>query len=314
MVWVVGGLAAIVVIGAAALQIAISRNGPAVLNAVDRITGGSQGAELKATISTGDHPQQKLLVWAHETQPASEGKRPVLVFVHGGSWRSGDPVDYGFIGRAFVPKGFVVVLAGYRLGADGAYPAMLQDTAAAIGWTHREIERYGGDPDRIVIAGHSAGAYNVVTAALQQRWLDQEGVAPDAIAGVVGLSGPYDFFPFDSESTIAAFGNAPDGEATQPINHVRGDGPQMLLVHGEDDTLVYPRNTRVLSARLKDAGAHALPVYLRDADHNRPLITLASPWRSNTELVDTIAGFASAAAGQSAAKDALSVPVQDETR
>ena len=310
MWWVLGGLVAVLVIGAIALQIAISRNGPAVLDTVDRIAGGARDAELKATIPTGDHPQQKVIVWGPDDRETTDIARPVLVFAHGGSWRSGDPVDYGFIGRAFVPKGFIVVLAGYRLGPDGAYPAMLEDTAAAIGWTRREIAQYGGDPDRIVIAGHSAGAYNVAMAALEDRWLAREGVRPGDIAGVVGLSGPYDFYPFDSDSTIAAFGHVTDGESTQPINHTRGPAPQMLLIHGEEDTLVYPRNTRILSEQLKAADNHALPVFLPDADHNRPLIALAAPWRDNSELVETIAGFAIAASATST----LSVPVQDETR
>ncbi len=321
MLWVLGGLAIFAILAGIALQFAISRNGPAVLSAVDHLTGGQHGAELKATISTGTHPQQKLLVWGPERRNPADAPLPVLFFAHGGSWRSGDPVDYGFIGRAFVPEGFIVVLSGYRLGEDGIYPAMLEDTARAIHWTHEEIVAYGGDPDRIVVAGHSAGAYNVVMAALEEQWLGRKGLSTQDIAGVVGLSGPYDFVPLDSDSTIASFGHVNDPMTTQPLSHVRADAPQMLLIHGEKDTLVYPRNTRALAEALNNSGSHALTIFYPEIEHNDPLISLAAPWRSRRDLVAVIAGFAhsvtasasGAESGANTASEETSVPVQGET-
>ncbi|MBV7258651.1 alpha/beta hydrolase [Erythrobacter crassostreae] len=312
VIWTLGILLSIGIIGALALQYAISQNGPAVLSAVDRLTGGSGNAKQLAVVSTGDHPQQKLVVWGPDTerQARSEKPRPVLLFLHGGSWRSGDPEDYDFVGRAFVERGFIVVLGGYRLKEAGKYPAMLTDTASVIGWTHREIAKHGGDPESIVIAGHSAGAYNVVMAALEEKWLAAEGLSPSDIAGVVGLSGPYDFFPFDSDSTIAAFGEAAEPESTQPIAHINGDAPQMLFLHGEMDTTVKPRNSRILAEKLKEEGGHALTVFFPDKDHIDPLTSLAAPWRSRREVADLIAGFATGVTSS----DTVSVPVQEETR
>ncbi|GMN02568.1 alpha/beta hydrolase [Erythrobacter sp. MTPC3] len=310
MVWTIATILIVLAGAGGALQFAIQRNGPAVLSVVDRVTGGAREAEQKAVVSTGDHPQQKLVVWGRDDSAAATGPLPVLLFVHGGSWRSGDPEDYGFVGRAFVPEGFVVVLGGYRLGEAGAYPAMLEDTARAIGWTHREIAQYGGDPDRIVIAGHSAGAYNVVMASLEDRWLSSQGLSKDDIAGVAGLSGPYDFYPFDSESTIDAFGEAANPEATQPLAHIRSDAPPTLLLHGEKDTLVYPRNSRLLKTELSQAGTPADAHFYPNMEHNDPLISLAAPWRSRRDVADRIAQFAKSAASRAA----VSVPVQDETR
>ncbi|MEM7779657.1 MAG: alpha/beta hydrolase [Pseudomonadota bacterium] len=320
--WVIGTLVAIVVTFGLALQIAIWRNGPAVLSAVDRVTGGARDTKQLARISTGEHPQQKLVVWGPEkeghSRNAADSALPVLVFAHGGSWAKGDPDDYGFVARAFVPEGFIVVLVGYRLGEDGRYPAMLEDTATAIAWTRDYIDQYGGDPDRIVLAGHSAGAYNVVQVALEPRWLEARGASPDAIAGVIGLAGPYDFAPFDSESTIATFGQASDAAATQPVNHVRSNGPPMLLVHGEEDTLVRPRNSRVLAERMEQAGGHATLMTIAGLDHNSPLIHHAAPWRRNAKMIDMTAGFALAVTAPEALAatkpDETSVPVQDETR
>lgn len=301
VLWALGALVFVLVLGGVALQIAIARNGPAVLSAVDRLTGGARGAARLATISTGDHPAQKVILWGPQDPSPGASPRPVLLFAHGGSWRSGDPEDYGFIARAFIPEGFVVALPGYRLvkeGApDGVYPAMLDDTAEAIVAVRKVAAQYGGDPNRIVVMGHSAGAYNVVMTGLEREWLAERGDDADALAGVIGLSGPYDFYPFTSDSTIAAFGPANDPEATQTFNHVRGDAPPMLLIHGEKDTLVRPRNSRELAKLVETAGGPVTLKLYPEMEHNDPLISLAAPWRGRRDVVGTISAFAKEASG-----------------
>jgi len=314
MMWALGAIAVVALVLGVYLSMTLSRNGPYLLSAVDRVTGGDRGAVELAEVSTGDHPSQKLHIWGPEEPEADGEQRPVLVFVHGGGWRSGDAGGYGYFGRAFVPEGFVVVLAGYRLGPDGIYPGMLEDTASAIAWTHANIAEHGGDPERIVIAGHSAGAYNVVQVALEDRWLAAHGLSPADISGVIGIAGPYDFAPFDSDSTIAAFGHVEDAASTQPINFARADAPQMLLINGEKDTLVGARNSRVLAAALQDVGGHALTILPEEMSHNDPIIQLASPWRNNNGYADAVIGFAQAVTAPeptlSTQSDEPSVPVQ----
>jgi len=314
LLYVAGGLVGVIALGAAALQFAVRTNGPAVLNTLDRAVGGTQGAEVVARASTGDHPEQKVIVWGRTDEEARGEALPVAVFVHGGSWRDGDPDDYGFVGRAMVPQGFVTVLGGYRLGKAGIYPAMLEDAAAVIAWTRDNIARYGGDPDRIVLIGHSAGAYNTVTSVLDPRWLDRAGVSMDAIKGVIGLAGPYDFAPFDSESTIAAFGHVDPPEPTQPIAYfddaAQRNLPQMLLVHGEQDDTVKIRNSRALAAKLETAGSSPITLYYPDMDHSDPLIAFAAPVRARSRAFEFISGFARAVTNGSDA----SVPVQAELR
>ena len=296
----------ILALAVVALWIAIRVNGPAVLDTVDRIAGWSRDVERVETHRYGNAPTQTVSVH----RPAGgrdDTALPILVFVHGGSWATGDPAHYNFIARALAPDGFIVALAGYRLGESGRYPAMLEDTAAAIGWVRANAARLGGDPDRILLAGHSAGAYNVVQAALEPRWLDAEGVPPKAIRGVIGLAGPYDFYPLDKPSTKAAFGNAPDGEATQPVNHVRSDAPPMLLMTGLDDTTVKPRNTRALAARLEEADAEVEAHYFKDMDHTRILLEMADPWSRSGRTLGPMRAFLTRI-------DAASVPVQRKTR
>ena len=316
MGWALAILAAITLGGYFGLQYALARNGPAVLDTLDRITGGKRGAHMLKRQSLGSDKAQKLVVYGPAEKGPSEkrlgekgAQRPVLVFIHGGSWRNGDPDDYGFVARTFVREGFVVVLAGYRLGDAGKFPAMLEDTASSIAWTKANIAQYGGDPDAIFVAGHSAGAYNAVMAVLDPQWLGDAGVA-----GVIGLAGPYDFYPFDSDSTRAAFGDTPDPAATtQPIAFVRGDAPPMLLMTGEKDTVVKPRNSKVLAERLNAAGARAELRLFGDMDHYDILVKTASPW-NDRRVVDAIRDFALPIADARHARTTTSVPVQGKTR
>ena len=304
IMWAIGILLALVLLAALGLWIAVQRNGPAVLDTVDRIAGGSSGVELVQIASTGPSPQQQVRVFRPEE--AGEGPLPVFVFFHGGSWASGDPADYGFVARNVAREGYVAVLGGYRLGEGGRYPGMVQDTAADIGWVYRNIARFGGDPQRIVIAGHSAGAYNAVQAALDPRWLDEAGVPQAAIRGIVGLSGPYDFYPFDVDSTRAAFGSVGAGAESQPVNNVRPGLPPVLLVHGEADTTVKPRNSQALAAALQAQGDSVETLYLPGKNHADPLLMLASPWRRDARVFDTMIEFMDRAV-------TTSVPVQPKT-
>ncbi|QZD86980.1 alpha/beta hydrolase [Qipengyuania psychrotolerans] len=287
-------------IGAGAMLIAVKRNGPAVLDTVDRLAGPSHDVELVHRASYGDNPSQKLLVYR---SGSAQEPQPVFVFFHGGAWAHGDPDDYGFVARNMAAQGYVVVLGGYRLNEAGRYPAMLQDTAATVAWVHENIAGHGGDPGRIVLSGHSAGAYNAVQVALEDRWLEEAGAPSGAVRGVVGLSGPYDFYPFDTDRSRAAFGSVGAGAESQPVAHTSADAPPMLLVHGEADTVVKIRNSQALAAQLQEAGASVETLYLPGKTHNDPLLALTNPWRRDPLVFDRIAQFLRLNAS-------LSVPVQ----
>ncbi len=305
MLIVLSFIIGILVAGAIALQFAIQTNGAAVLNAVDRLTGGTQATTRSEGIEYGPADAQKLFVIRQNVTVDSE-PLPVIIFIHGGSWRDGDPHDYDFIGRSLAPHGFLVVNLGYRLDAFGRWPAMLEDSASGVAWVRDNIAEYGGDPDRILIMGHSAGAYNAAMLALDRQWLDNVNVPTGTIKGFVGLAGPYDFYPFDTDSTRAAFGHAPDPGQTQPINHVRSDAPPMLLVHGLGDTTVKPRNSRALHKMISAAGGDVMLLEYAGMDHSDPLISLAAPWRNRREIHARLVEFAR--------RTTSSVPVQAETR
>lgn len=304
--WVLGTFAVLAAFAGLALYLAIQRNGPAVLNSIDRLTGGARGVTVVERASLGDASAQRLVVYGPEEARAEGKLRPVILFVHGGGWHSGDHDDYAFVARALVPEGFLVVLSGYRLYPDAKFPDMLEDTAHAFVWTRDHIAQLGGDPNRIVLAGHSAGAYNVAMVALDRQWLARKGHSADEIAGIVTLSGPFDFYPFTSDSARNSFGSALRPTETQPINFVRGDAPPMLLIHGEEDTTVRPRNSRELARRIREAGGTASLNLFPTMDHSGPLKALASPWRRKREIRDLVAQFARNAQA--------SVPVQGKGR
>lgn len=205
---------------------------------------------------------------------AGAGPWPVVYFVYGGSWADGERRYYEFAGRALAAAGYVVVIIDYRLVPQVEYPAFLEDCAAGLAWTAQHIAEHGGDPTRIALMGHSAGAYNAVMLILAGRYL-----APDLAAHVkafIGLSGPYDFYPFDVPVSLRTFGAVLEPKATQPVHLARPGLPPMLLVTGDADKLVYPRNTVALAARLREAGNVVIETHYPGLGHAGTLLALGA--------------------------------------
>jgi acetyl esterase/lipase len=276
-------------LGFLAFRHALENNAVAVLNGADKLLNGGDGAIRQvADLRYGQHPAQKLEMFLPQ---GAKGTLPVLVFIHGGSWASGDPHDYRFIARTFCAQGFAVVLAGYRLYPQARFPAMLEDGAATLRWVHDHAAKLGGDPARVALMGHSAGAYNVTMLTLDPQWLAGVGLDGSAIRGTVALAGPFDFLPFDSDATINAFGKAADLAQTQPINFVRRDAPPLLLVTGDADTRVRPRNSRRLAQRLTQAGVPNQPVLLEGVTHEKIIMMFARPFSRDARALDAVLPF-----------------------
>ena len=214
---------------------------PGIFNAIVPTDAGA--AQVAEGVAFGPSPRQKLDVFA----PPDARGLPALLFIYGGSWRTGSRSDYGFVGRALAARGMVVAVADYRLVPEVVYPGFVEDGARALAFWRDKAAQYGGDPRKLFIMGHSAGAYNAIMVALDPP----RGVR---LSGAIGLSGPYAFLPLDDTATIDSFGQFPDLARTQPINRVTSRAPPILLGTGADDTTVYPRNTAALAKRLRAAG------------------------------------------------------------
>ena len=183
------------------------------LQAINAVTSGSR-SEKKRDISYGADPRNQLDIYRPR---ASTGAAPVVVFFYGGSWNSGSRSDYAFVGEALAERGIVAVLADYRLYPQVRYPSFLEDSAQAVAWTLKEIQHYGGDPKRVFIMGHSAGAYNAAMVAIDPRWLAAQGASPSSLRGLIGLAGPYDFIPITNPAARPVFFYPDTPPASQPI-------------------------------------------------------------------------------------------------
>ncbi len=238
-------------------------------------------------VAYGPGPRHRLDVYAPRS--AASGNRPVILFFYGGSWNSGRRQSYAFAARALAAQGFVVIVPDYRLVPGAAYPDFLRDCAAALRWARSHSGAYGGDGERIVLTGHSAGAYNAAMLALDPGL---HGPDRSAVRGFAGLAGPFDFLPLDDRATVAAFGAWPRPAETQPISHAGPGAPPVLLLHGADDVRVKPRNSRKLAALLDSAGNDVrLKLYPR-LGHIGILTALARPFRRQAPVLADLAAFA----------------------
>ncbi|HRE43842.1 MAG TPA: alpha/beta hydrolase [Terricaulis sp.] len=259
------------------------------IGAFNRFTPHDPGARQVASgLAYGEGPRRTLDVYAPAA--GAEGA-PVLVFIYGGGWRSGAKEDHSFIGDAFAAHGFVTVIPDYRLAPETQFPGFVDDAAQAIAWVEANIAAYGGDPRRIVLAGHSAGAYNAMMAALDVRYAAAAGFDPRAIRGVVGLAGPYGFY-FNNPIIRTAFGDAPDPANMHAIGFARADAPPLLLLTGDADRRVPVRASEEMAEAARAAGGQAQLIIYPGLDHPGILQALAPARRNRAPVFADALAFA----------------------
>lgn len=252
-------------------------------------TTPSEGYRREAGIAYGSLARQKLDVYvpAGAAQPL-----PVVVFFYGGGWQEGRREDYRFAGEALASRGCVAVVPDYRVYPEVRYPEFLRDAAAAVRWVHDHVGDYGGDPTRLFVMGHSAGAYNAAMLALDNRWLAEVGLDPQRmLRGWIGLSGPYDFLPIKTPVIQTIFGPRDQWPATQPIAYVSATAPPALLMTGDADTRVLPRNSERLAARMREAGVAVTEHVYPGLGHGRTVAALARPFRTDPPILEEVGRF-----------------------
>lgn len=249
-------------------------------------------------IAYGDLERQRLDVYVPVSPPPAQAApgpgAPIVVFFYGGGWTTGARADYLFAGEAFASRGYITVIPDYRLHPEVRYGDFLDDCARAVAWVTRNAARLGGDPRRIYLAGHSAGAYNAAMLAYAPEYLARAGVAPGSVRGFVGLAGPYDFRPLTGVATRALFGYPDTPDATQPIHQVRRDGrrlPPALLLTASEDSVLSPGNSARLASALRAAGGSAREIMYPGLDHARLVGVLAAPLRGFAPVLEDITGF-----------------------
>ena len=269
--------------------------GCSALSAFDTLAPRDPGGRLAAkSVAYGDHPRQKLDVFV---PVVTIPNAPILVFFYGGSWKSGSKDDYGFVGQALAAQGFVTVVADYRLFPEARYADFHADCAGAVRWARDNAAGFGGDGGRILLAGHSAGAYNAAMVALDPRYLRQAGVDPRIVRAFAGLSGPYDFLPLDLGTAQEVFGGEPDKAATQPVTYARPSSPPAFLAAGDQDTTVRPKNTISLAAKLRAAGVPVEERIYPGLDHADTLLALSRLFRDKAPELAEMTAFLKLHAG-----------------
>jgi acetyl esterase/lipase len=226
--------------------------------------------------------------------PAHADRAPVVVFLYGGSWQQGQTLpkeDYKFVGEALAEQGFVTVIPDYRLYPQVKFPGFLYDCAAAVAWAHARAAAYGGDPGKLVLLGHSAGAYNAAMLALDPEYLRQAGADRAWLRGMIGLAGPYDFLPLTDPVLQDLFAPAAKLSDTQPISFADGRNPPMLLIAGDNDDIVYAKNSINLYQRISDRGGRITKLIYPKMGHVKLVATLSSRLPGHARLMETIAGF-----------------------
>jgi acetyl esterase/lipase len=245
------------------------------------------GYHVVRDLAYGADPRQKLDLYVPDGLKAPA---PVILFFYGGSWQNGSKAMYLAFGQAFASRGIVVAVADYRVYPQVRYPAFVEDGASALAFVHAHVAEHGGDPARIFVAGHSAGAYIAMMLAADPRYLTRIGADPGWIHGVIGISGPYDFLPLKDPDLITIFGGA-DRVDTQPITYIDGKRPPMLLATGTADTTVGPHNTVNLAAKLRGYGSPVKVVTYPGVGHIGIILSLAPGFRGRTTLRDDITDF-----------------------
>jgi acetyl esterase/lipase len=223
-------------------------------------------------------------------QPEGASAAPVVLFFYGGSWQMGSRGLYEFVGKTLARRGIVTMVADYRLYPEVRFPVFLEDGAAATAWAKANAARFGGDPRRLFLMGHSAGAHTAAMLAFDPQWLGSIGLDPKRdLAGMVGLSGPYDFGTLTRKDLIDVFGG-PNRAETHPINFVTPGAPPAFLGTGTSDKTVSDGNTSRLASRMRQNG-----VEVREAvypgGHFRIILSFLRPLSFLGTVADDVAGY-----------------------
>jgi acetyl esterase/lipase len=247
-----------------------------------------EGYRTNADIAYGELPRQKLDIYL----PAEDGDgRDVIIFLYGGSWKTGDRSHYRFLGEALTSRDFIAVVPDYRLFPEVRYPAFVEDAAAVLAWVQANIHTFGGDSARIFLVGHSAGAHIAAMLITEPSFLADAGVDPEVVRGFVGLAGPYAIDPLDYNSIREVFATGDQGINPRPVSHVTGAEPPMLLLHGEDDHTVNPANSLALEQAIAGAGGDVTLVSVPDTGHIGIILAFARPFQAEGGVLDQVGAW-----------------------
>ena len=253
------------------------------------VVSEKNGVSIRRNIAYGPNDRHRLDIY----EPSNgDGNGPIVIFLYGGSWSSGQRGIYGFVGAALAARGLTTIIPDYRLYPEVQFPAFFEDAALAYAWTWKTFLAGKSQRRSIVLAGHSAGGHMAALLSLDRHYLSQ--AAPDAPlpSAFVSLAGPLAFDPTTWPSTKDAFSNVTNADMARPIAFVSKGAPPSLLIHGLEDTTVRLWNTRDMTKALRAAGANVRTVEYPGIGHVGLITAVSRPlrWRAPVlqEMVDFI--------------------------
>ena len=194
----------------------------------------------------------------------------MLFWIHGGGLHSGDKSKIAEVAGRFVAEGIGVVSANYRLYPEAQYPIQIEDVAAAFAWMQRNIARRDGNPNKLFVAGGSAGGHLAALLTLNEAFLKKHGLTDKAICGAIPISGLMDVSRVGAARRNGVWGTKDSTHRlASPLHHARKDAPPLLLMHAEHDTPDRRQQNKVMFDALKKAGHPDVTIHeLEDRTHN----------------------------------------------
>ena len=198
--------------------------------------------------------------------PKGQKNFPVLIFVHGGAWKSGTKDLYSPLGKLYAKNGIGTVIINYRLSPAVQHPGHIEDVARAFAWTHKNIAKHGGDPDNIFVCGHSAGGHLVSLLSTNETYLKAQGLAISNIKGTIPLSGVFIIVP--NEIFKPAFGDDKVVcKSASPIEHVTGKHPPCLMLYADNDYKTLDVMAEQMCKKLNECKCDASTCKIADRTH-----------------------------------------------
>ncbi len=201
-------------------------------------------------------------------------RAPVFLFIHGGGFVEGDRRQYGYVATPLAAQGVITAVMSYRL-SPSVYPAQVEDVELALTWLAKNIASHGGDPARIFVGGHSAGAILSALVGVRTDWQAARGLSPDVVKGIVPVSGPYDLRGLGGFVANFIPADGPDRAAASPLLRIART-PPAVVAYGEKE-VPYATGSPALVDALKTRGGSATLVPLTGMAHDETALTLADP-------------------------------------
>ncbi|OTG62541.1 alpha/beta hydrolase [Acinetobacter sp. ANC 3903] len=229
--------------------------------ALNRLTP-RKGYTLHENIAYGLKARQRFDIFS-AASPLEQ--RPLIVFVHGGAWLHGDKKDYRFVGEAFAKEGYDVAVINYHLAPEHVFPSYIDDLSLALNYLTQHQSRLNIRTEKIVLMGHSAGAFNIMSALYHPHPYSLQ--CRSQIRAIIGLSGPYHFDYKDDPLCADAFDQSVPYQQVMPYYFVESNQVRHYLFLASNDQVVGHSNSQDLHRILQEKGNHSQMITIPGTGH-----------------------------------------------